>query len=293
MDPTGRSSARSRLGQASTEKILLVSMIAIALLAIVTTFGYKVQKQWRRSVIALDTGSPVQSGGPISLGDAVAPVVGPVTPRNFPAGGEVTGEERAWDAVVELLQQSPTGREALRYAREHNVNVRLVPGIGSQYNPPTGPIDLDTNGGAQDMALTFVHEINHARGEIEGTHPNIMTAPRATYVNGMIAEEVDGTVASIVAKMELQRAGTTVTATFPLEAQYVTAYNTAIANLRAANPAATPAQLEAAGRAAGRQAVLDGFNNGTVVAGNTNPPQTYPQYYGAAWDANHPAGGGS
>ncbi len=72
-----------------------------------------------------------------------------------------------------------------------------------------------------------------------------------------------------------------------------TAYNTAVTDFRAANPAATPAQLEAAGRAAGRQAVLDGFNNGTVVAGNSIPPLTYPQYYGGAWDGFHPVGGGS
>lgn len=282
-----------RRGQTSTETILLVVLIAIAALAIVTTFGYKVQRLWKKDVIALDTGQPPVGGGPLSLGNAVAPVTGPVVARNFPAGGEVTSEERSWDAAVDLLQSSAIGREALAYAHAHNVPVRLVPTIGSQYNPPNGPIDLDTSVSPEDMALTFVHEVNHARGQIQGTHPNIATAPQNVYVTGMIQEEVVGTVASIEAKMELTAAGKNVTAVFPLEPQYMAAYNAAVAAARAANPAATPAQLQAAGRAAGYQAVLTGFNNGTVVAGNTNPPLTYPQYYTNAWNAAHPGGAGS
>lgn len=286
------STALRRRGASSTEYILLVVFVAIALLALVNTFGYQVQKLWRRDTLVLDTGRPIETGGPVTLGTAVAPVVGPVTPRNFPAGGEITPEVRGWDAVEELLQQSAVGRDALRYAREHNVEVRLVPGIGSQFNPPSGPIDLNTDGGAEDMALTFVHEVNHARGAASGAQPNVSTAPRATYVNGMIAEEVDGTVASIETKRELVAAGRPVTATFPLEAEYTAAYNTASAAFAAANPGSTPAQRDAAGRAAGRQAVLDGFNNGSVIAGNTQPPTTYPQYYGQYWDSvNAPAAG--
>lgn len=282
--PTPARRPAGRSAQASTEQILIVLGVAIAALAIVTTFGYKVQRLWRKDIVALDSGHPPLQP-PIELGTAVDGNTS-ATPRPFPADGVTTPEERTWDAAVDVLNRSEIGREALRYAMEKGVGIRLSPGGPDWFNPPAGPIEMDANESPESIALTFVHELQHARGAIEGTVPDIMTSTRDDYVNGMIMDEVIGTVASIESKLELVRAGVPITATFPLEAEYVAAYNQAVADARAANPAATPAELDQAGKAAGLARVVAGFHNGEVSAGNSG--QTYPQYYGSSWDSNHP-----
>ena len=139
---------------------------------------------------------------------------------------------------------------------------------------------LDTTESAESSALTFVHEMNHARYAGEGRSADIQRLSRARYVDGMLNEEVEGCVLAIEAKWEIVAAGTPVTDSPPLEQVYKRAYDRAIAAQR----------TQAQAKEAGRTALKNAFTSGTVTTSNTH--ESYPVYYGNAWDRAHRSGGG-
>jgi DNA-binding LacI/PurR family transcriptional regulator len=183
-----------------------------------------------------------------------------------------------------VLADSPTGAAALQYMDQRNIPVQFANGGGSYWDGRQ--IVIDRTQGTQDAALTLVHEINHAKATFDGPQPNIMTDTRANYVQGMLAEEVRGTVDSIRAKNELVANGRNVTATFPLEREYNDAYNQAVQAARTNDPSLAQDRLRAIGEQAGYDAVLNGFNTGRVQTSTTRQP--YPAFYGEAWDRAHP-----
>ena len=185
-----------------------------------------------------------------------------------------------WATIERLLNQSTTGQAALRYKREHNVGVTYASGTGSFYNSGSNSMTLDTTESAESSALTFVHEMNHARYAGEGRSADIQRLSRAAYVDGMLNEEVQGCVLAIEAKWEIVAAGTPVTDSPPLEQVYKRAFDRAIAAQR----------TQAQAKEAGRTALKNAFTSGTVTTSNTH--ESYPVYYGNAWDRAHQSGGG-
>jgi hypothetical protein len=63
-------------------------------------------------------------------------------------------------------------------------------------------MNLDPSETPTDSALTFVHEMNHAQYHHEGRSADINDPNKNNYVNGMVAEESEGTVLSIQARDE-------------------------------------------------------------------------------------------
>lgn len=197
------------------------------------------------------------------------------------------GEDSRITAMRGTLGNSAQGRRALEIYDRYGVNPTFRNGEGSTFDSTTNSTNLDPSEDSTTSALTFVHEMQHAQEHHEGTSGDIQNQSRNDYVNEMLQEEVDGTVRSIEARNELAQNGTDVTnAHFPLENEYQQAYDQAVANARASNPNISNAEADAIGRQAGRQRVDDGFRNGEVVTSNTN--QSYPDYYGNAWDGQHP-----
>ncbi len=199
------------------------------------------------------------------------------------------GEDPRMTAIRDTLADSAQGRQALEIYDRYGVEPTFRAGEGSTYDSGTNSTNLDPSEDTTTSALTFVHEMQHAQEANEGTSGDIENQSRDEYVDEMLQEEVDGTVRSIEARNELAENGTDVSnAHFPLENEYQTAYDQAVADARAADPDISDADADAAGRAAGRQRVQDGFENGEVVTSNTN--DSYPDYYGDSWDGHHPTG---
>lgn len=197
------------------------------------------------------------------------------------------GEDPRITAMRGTLANSAQGRHALEVYDRYGVNPTFRPGEGSTFDSGTNTTNLDPNEDSTTSALTFVHEMQHAEESHENTSGDIQNQSRTDYVDEMLQEEVDGTVRSIEARNELAQNGTDVSnAHFPLENEYQQAHDQAVADARANNPNISDQDAEAAGRAAGRQRVEDGFRNGEVVTSNTNA--SYPDYYGDAWDGQHP-----
>lgn len=197
------------------------------------------------------------------------------------AAPALTGNAARWAEIERLCNLSALGRTALTQKTTYSVGINYAAGTGSFYSASSNAMTLDTTETAAESALTFIHEMNHAHYHHAGLGANVQTMGRQAYVDGMVAEEVEGTVLSIEAKGEIVAAGEATAATFPMEAQYHQAYQASIA---AGGDAA-------AARAAARERVRLGFVNGEVVTSNTNTG--YPAYYGSYWDSVHPANTGS
>jgi Rhs element Vgr protein len=204
------------------------------------------------------------------------------------------GEPAAVTRIRNMLNQTPTGRNAMYiYDRDNVQPVIGAPGVGMSYNAPDGhgggnTVTVDPN--SQTPGSSFVHEMNHADARNSGTTPDINTASRADYVNGMMAEEAHGESLGEQAHNELAAAGTPEAGnrnrfTGPV---YDAAQQQGAANYQAAHPDASQSEIDETGRQAGEQAVLNSFQSGNVITGGGSTPVPYPQYYGSAWDAAHP-----
>jgi hypothetical protein len=186
--------------------------------------------------------------------------------------------------MKDLVKDSATGSAAMKYLDDKKLKVEFVAGGGSYWDG--SKVVVDRNESTQEAALTLVHEVNHAKATLESTSADVAKDTRADYVRKMLEEEVKGTVDSIKTKNELVAAGTPIAASFPLEAQHNKAAQDAIDALKKSDPKASDAALAAAGEKAGTAAVMKGFQDGSVVTGNTK--EKYPDYYGSDWDGHHP-----
>jgi hypothetical protein len=192
------------------------------------------------------------------------------------------------EAVRQILQQSDSGRRALELKDEYDVEVRAGrSGGGSYYDSSSNAMFIDPDESNESAALTFVHEMNHARYFHEGIGADAASMTREEYVNGMVEEESEGTVRSIETKIELEGTDIDVSGTtFPLETEYRQAHRAAVDAARAEDEERSDEELQRIGRDAGKRRVTQGFMNGEVVT-STTPQKPYPQYYGEIWDEVH------
>lgn len=228
------------------------------------------------------------SGGPQPLPLVPLPSwlgAGAAAPAPAPGGGAAAGgDTKKLDDIKDLLKGTTTGAAAVKYLEDKKVKVEFASGGGSFWDG--NKIVIDRNHSTERAALAVVHEVNHARAELEKTGADIAKDTHDDYVRKMLEEEVKGTVDSIKTKNELVAGGTAVTATYPLESKYNDAYKSAVDDLKKADPKAGEPALKAAGEKAGSDAVMKGFKEGSVVTSNTH--EKYPDYYGKDWDGHHP-----
>jgi hypothetical protein len=196
-----------------------------------------------------------------------------------------------FEAIKDILNTIPTGQSALKLMEDYKVKVVFKKGGGSYYDSSSVSMVIDSNESPADAALTFVHEMNHARYDKEGITGKAKDQSRDDYVKQMVEEEAEGTVKSIEAKIELEGGGTVDVskAFFPLEKQYRQAYNARIKEEEAKFPGKEKSVvgvikllLPGLARDAGKKRVIKGFMDGEVVTSNTNKP--YKDYYGEYWD---------
>lgn len=228
------------------------------------------------------------------IGGIVGALLGSVAgPLGMVAGGiagagigdALSGDSR-FEAIKQILEQSQTGREALKVKDDYNVGIKYHEGGGSYWDHDSRSMMLDTTENVTESALTFVHEINHAKYDLTGKSADVNALTRNEYVQKMVEEEAEGTVKSIEAQGELQTAGVDVShASFPLADEYQQAYNDAVNKAKTSNPDIAPAEQQRIGREAGKARVTKGFMDGEVTTSNTN--EKYPDYYGKYWDAVH------
>jgi len=202
---------------------------------------------------------------------------------------EVKGSDefkKKFEEAEKVLKSSDTGKEALDVVTKYKIDVKEgAAGGGSEYSASENAMKIDSTESAVDVALTFVHEVNHAKAYHEGKWAEPTKLSRDEYIKAEINEEAEGTVKSIEAKMELEGTKIDVSkASFPLESQYRKAYKAAVDKAKAEDPKKSDADLKAIGRKAGLARVVKGFYDGEVIISTSKAPVTYPVYYGNIWD---------
>jgi hypothetical protein len=195
-------------------------------------------------------------------------------------------DPKRFEEIKKILETIPTGKEALKIMEKYNVGVRFEAGSGTVYRDDGNYMVIDSSESTAEAALSFVHEIHHAKTENEKTEADVKALGREEYIKKEIEEEAEGTVKSIEAHMELEGTKIDVSkASFPLEAEYRAAYKTAVDAAKAADPKISEEQLKKVGREAGLKRVIKGFTEGEVHTSDKNI--TYREHYGKLWDNAH------
>jgi hypothetical protein len=194
------------------------------------------------------------------------------------------GDTAQMQRIRAILAQSPTGRRQLEIYDRYGMKTGNQNGTAGEWHSADNTVILGpATTSDDDAALTFVHEINHAQADKEGTSADVNKENRADYINHNLAEDAHGERLAQQTAQELTDAGHPVTYNSSTAPSYQRGVNAA----KAADPNATPQQQADAGE----KAMLDDYKNGTITTGNTSPPQSYVDYWGSYYDSVHPPPG--
>lgn len=200
------------------------------------------------------------------------------------------GNDPEFEAVAAILNQIESGRNALAEMERYAVELKFETGGGTYYLASKNWAIIDGSQGAQRAALSFIHEMTHARYHNEGLRVDIGGTDQEFYVKGRIEEEAEGLVRSIEAKKELAAAGLDVRQVrYPLENAYADAYQKAQNAARVRERDITPAELDYIGQVAGTARVVQGLVNGEALGSKSLSP--YTEVYGDCWSRAHTLAG--
>jgi hypothetical protein len=185
--------------------------------------------------------------------------------------------------IQAVLGQSEIGRSALAQAEQYDVEIQFEAGRGTVYQSFNNTMTIDTANSPERAALSFVHEMVHARYHHEGIRPAMVAVGREAYVEARILEEAEAVALAIEAKMALEAAGVEFgQAHPPLEDHYLGAYEGAKKAAVARERDISQVELAAIGQAAGRERAVQAFANSELLTSHTM--ESYPEYYGSCWD---------
>jgi hypothetical protein len=211
-----------------------------------------------------------------------------VPPRNLHAelvDALANGRDTADLTRRALAEAGPEGLRALETIDKYGTKVVYAHGGGSFYRHPGNAIHVDVEDGK--FVSGVVHEATHTKWAHQARPRLPAMMGRATYIKYSINEETDATVREVYANTHLQTNGHVGVPNSGLQKVFTDAYNAAVKEAesaaRAEGRVLTPDELAVVGDVGGRTAVYEGYHNGLVVTSTTG--QTYPEFYGAAWDA--------
>lgn len=202
------------------------------------------------------------------------------------------GENAAFTAMRNRLNTSAQGRHALEVFERNNVQVTNNPGGTAYSGNPTNSVNLDP-ARAADAAPGFVHEMGHAEAEQGGTSADVQAQTRADYIDTQLREDAAAERRAYESEEQMNAAGGSEQYNSSTRGTYVAARDAERARLQAAEPGISDEELNRRANDAGEAAILQDYRNGNVNTGNTNPPQSYVDYWGQDYDNRHtpaPAG---
>ncbi|NUW37056.1 hypothetical protein HTZ77_37485 [Nonomuraea sp. SMC257] len=188
--------------------------------------------------------------------------------------------------VERVLNETPRGRAALAWAREHNVTILYQPpGEGDDnvlgvYHDEYNVVEIYLRDGdtPEGLANTLIHELNHAQHR---RTPDPTEMSRDAYVEAAIREEAQGNLQAYRFSEELERVrGQDLD--HQSEATYDDAYSRAVRDARArreeaGGPPLTAAEERRIGERAAAEALYDELSN-------PEGGSVYPKSYSEDWD---------
>lgn len=209
------------------------------------------------------------------------------------SNSEIVGENNPSGAhfapIRELLTRTETGRTALAQMAQYGVGLMFVQGRGTFYSIDINTMIIDADKSPVKAALSFVHEMNHARYYHEGLRADIHKLDRDEYIRLKVAEEAHSVALSIDAKTELWKAEVNVfDFNYPLEEAYREAYLAAVEATVAQESGQDIHELIAIGQEAGMARLFEGLMQGEVLRSSTKIP--YPDFFAQDWEKAHDSG---
>ncbi|GGO77831.1 DUF6782 family putative metallopeptidase [Nonomuraea cavernae] len=182
--------------------------------------------------------------------------------------------EEARQETEAVLRETPAGREALAWVRDHGITVLFQeppPLIEGTYRDNLDVLTVNPGKDPEERAEIFVHEVYHAQNE---GRPNSLTMGREEYINASIEEEAIGNIKATEMREQLAAARGEPAP----RSSYRHAYQKAISeenNLRAAQgrPLLTQSEEQRIGNQAGLAELRDDISG------------IYTDRFGDEWDA--------
>ena len=197
-----------------------------------------------------------------------------------------TSQAEAADRMNEIqavLNQSELGRLVMAQAEQYEVDIQFKAGGGTLYKTFDNAITIDVIHSPERAALSFVHEMVHARYHHEGIRPHMSEVGREAYVEARILEEAEAVALAIEAKIALQAAGVDFgPSTYPLEGSYMNARDRAKNSAIARERDISQVELAQIGQAAGEERAVQAFVDGELAT--SREMVSYLEYYGSCWD---------
>jgi hypothetical protein len=193
-------------------------------------------------------------------------------------------------AIRDRLQHSEAGRHALEVYDRYNVQPNFTPGHAAEYSSGNNTVYLDPN--SSTLPTTFVHEMGHAEPSNEGRSADVANQTREDYINTQLREDAHAESQAYQAEQELNDAGYPDDHHTVTEPVYNQAYNDAEAQARQDHPEWSEEQVREHAHQQAEDAIYQEYQDGNITTGNTNPPQSYTDYWGDYWDSQHPGAGG-
>ncbi len=241
--------------------------------------------------IRTDSSDPIHS-----YGNSMAGIMPPDFALTSTASANLSTSDYL-SKIKTILQNSPTGRTAVHHFDAMNsgfykkdgkcLGIEIAPGLPSEYSAPK--ITLDGNEAIEEMALTFVHEVNHAWYDFMGKTAEAKGMKKQDYIDKCIYEEAEGAWLAIEAKLELKGSEhDNEKLTHPQDERYLQEYDRVFVEEKKKGKDERTADENA--RRAARAFILKGFHDGVVGCDDgSGNIVSYTQYYGDIWlSENHP-----
>jgi Domain of unknown function (DUF4157) len=198
-----------------------------------------------------------------------------------PGGAGQPGWTRA--QIDQISQRTISGRQALKTVSEGRVNVVQGTGRQAAYTVENNTIMIGDGFTAEEAALAFIHEANHAEYALKGLTGNPLRMGQREYVFQMCREEAIGQAKTIRAKFELKAGQPSFAGETAAERIYGDAFAAEVQRLRAAEPGLPDFVLKSRGWDAGANALEAAFLDGRITTPTAAGDVSYVKFYGDQW----------
>ena len=186
--------------------------------------------------------------------------------------------------IKSILGNSSTGKEALKKAEKLGVKFEVgKSGKATYYNPKTNTMYIDPETQPDLAAESYIHELQHAIQDEEGSLPDASTLSREEYIDRVVDIEAE----ALIKEFEYENGEWFLDQVheMPGEDIYQKTYDETMKSLKESNPQMSAEEMQKIAYEAGKEEVKKLYKDGTIIT-STNK-KSYVDNAGEDWDRVH------